>query len=210
MNGLKNREERAKALLLALGNLDEEDVRLAEPGRTVRWARGWGQAAAAAALLLVIGSAAAAALFTLPMDDGSTSGAEGSGMTSGMTSGAGSGESAAGGESMDGGSVPGGYTVRLLDEAALEAGETDPDALTGTSAVLTADGDTGALDGDPVALPEGMPVSDGLIYAPERQVFIAGSGGRYRLYPVCPEDWPDIQPGAEVSWTEAMALLKGD
>ena len=65
-------------------------------------------------------------------------------------------------------------------------------------------------NGDPVALPEGMPLSDGLIYAPGRQVFIAGSGGWYRLYPAHPEDWPDIQPGAEVSWTEALALLRGD
>ena len=131
-------------------------------------------------------------------------------MASGVTSGAVSGESAGGGESADGGVLPGSYTVLLLDEAALEAGETDPDALTGTSAVLTADGDTGTLDGDPVALPEGMPLSDGLIYAPGRQVFIAGSGDWYRLYPVCPEDWTDIQPGAEVSWTEALALLRGD
>ncbi len=205
MNDLEKREERAKALLLALGNLREEDVRLAE-GRQAPRARRWGQAAAAAAILLVIGSAAAAALFTLPMDGGSTSGAEGSGMTSGAVSGG----SAAGGESMDGGAVPGSYTVLLLDEAALEAGETDPDALTGTSAVLTADGDTGTLDGRLVTLPEGMPLSDGLIYAPGRQVFIAGSGGWYRLYPVCPEDWLDIQPGAEVSWTEALALLRGD
>lgn len=205
MNDLEKREERAKALLLALGDLREEDVRLAE-GRQAPRARRWGQAAAAAAILLVIGSAAAAALFSLPMDGGSTSGAEGSGMTSGAVSGG----SAAGGESMDGGAVPVSYAVLLLDEAALEAGETDPDALTGTSAVLTADGDTGTLDGDPVALPEGMPLSDGLIYVPGRQVFIAGSGDWYRLYPVCPEDWPDIQPGAEVSWTEALALLKGD
>ena len=73
-----NREERAFALLQALGDLNEEDVLRAEPGRGIRKRRNWGSVAAAAAFILVCGSVVGALYISWPMSggqSGSTSGA---------------------------------------------------------------------------------------------------------------------------------------
>ena len=63
-----NREERAFALLQALGDLNEEDVLRAEPGRGIRKRRNWGSVAAAAAFILVCGSVVGALYISWPME----------------------------------------------------------------------------------------------------------------------------------------------
>ena len=99
-----NREERAFALLQALGDLNEEDVLRAEPGRGIRKRRNWGSIAAAAAFILVCGSVVGALYISWPMgggQSGSTSGApptSTSGVTSGETGGAGSASGSDGAE----------------------------------------------------------------------------------------------------------------
>ena len=65
-----NREERAFALLQALGDLNEEDVLRAEPGRGIRKRRNWGSVAAAAAFILVCGSVVGALYISWPMTAG--------------------------------------------------------------------------------------------------------------------------------------------
>ena len=149
-----NREERAFALLQALGDLNEEDVLRAEPGRGIRKRRNWGSVAAAAAFILVCGSVVGALYISWPMDggqSGSTSGAppvSSSGVTSGETGGAGS---ASGSDGAEGSAAEETFTVYLLDEAALDAGETDFDALAGTAGTLAVSGDEAELDGEPVS-----------------------------------------------------------
>ena len=138
---------------------------------------------------------------------GSTSGApptSTSGVTSGETGGAGS---ASGSDGAEGSAAEETFTVYLLDEAALDAGETDFDALAGTAGTLAVSGDEAELDGEPVTLPEGMPLTDGLIYAPERQMFIARESGWFALYPAEPEDWPDVESGGRYSWEEVLEIL---
>ena len=207
-----NREERAFALLQALGDLNEEDVLRAEPGRGIRKRRNWGSIAAAAAFILVCGSVVGALYISWPMgggQSGSTSGAppvSSSGVTSGETGGAGS---ASGSDGAEGSAAEETFTVYLLDEAALDAGETDFDALAGTAGTLAVSGDEAELDGEPVTLPEGMPLTDGLIYAPERQMFIVRESGWFALYPAEPEDWPDVESGGRYSWEEVLAVLTG-
>lgn len=207
-----NREERAFALLQALGDLNEEDVLRAEPGRGIRKRRNWGSIAVAAAFILVCGSVVGALYISWPMgggQSGSTSGApptSTSGVTSGETGGAGS---ASGSDGAEGSAAEETFTVYLLDEAALDAGEPDFDALAGTAGTLAVSGDEAELDGEPVTLPEGMPLTDGLIYAPERRMFIVRESGWFALYPVEPEDWPDVEPGGRYSWEEVLAVLTG-
>ena len=207
-----NREERAFALLQALGDLNEEDVLRAEPGRSIRERRNWGSIAAAAAFILVCGSVVGALYISWPMSggqSGSTSGAppvSSSGVTSGETGGAGS---ASGSDGAEGSAAEETFTVYLLDEAALDAGETDFDALAGTAGTLAVSGDEAELDGEPVTLPEGMPLTDGLIYAPGRQMFIVRESGWFALYPVQPDDWPDVESGGRYSWEEVLAVLTG-
>ena len=207
-----NREERAFALLQALGDLNEEDVLRAEPGRSIRERRNWGSIAAAAAFILVCGSVVGALYISWPMgggQSGSTSGApptSTSGVTSGETGGAGS---ASGSDGAEGSAAEETFTVYLLDEAALDAGETDFDALAGTAGTLAVSGDEAELDGEPVTLPEGMPLTDGLIYAPGRQMFIVRESGWFALYPVEPEDWPGMESGGRYSWEEVLAVLTG-
>ena len=205
-----NREERAFALLQALGDLNEEDVLRAEPGRGVWKSRNWGSVAAAAAFILVCGSVVGALYISWPMgggQSGSTSGAppvSSSGVTSGETGGAGS---ASGSDGAEGSAAEETFTVYLLDEAALDAGETDFDALAGTAGTLAVSGDEAELDGEPVTLPEGMPLTDGLIYAPGRQMFIVRESGWFALYPVQPDDWPDVESGGRYSWEEVLEIL---
>ena len=207
-----NREERAFALLQALGDLNEEDVLRAEPGRSIRERRNWGSIAAAAAFILVCGSVVGALYISWPMgggQSGSTSGApptSTSGVTSGETGGAGS---ASGSDGAEGSAAEETFTVYLLDEAALDAGETDFDALAGTAGTLAVSGDEAELNGEPVSLPEGMPLTDGLIYAPGRQMFIVRESGWFALYPVQPDDWPDVESGGRYSWEEVLAVLTG-
>ena len=207
-----NREERAFALLQALGELNEEDVLRAEPGRGIRKRRNWGSVAAAAAFILVCGSVVGALFFSWPMgggQSGSTSGApptSTSGVTSGETGGA---SSASGADGAEGSAEKETFAVYLLDEAALDAGETDFDALIGTDGTLTVSGSEAELDGELISLPEGMPLTDGLIYAPERQMFIAREGGWFALYPAEPDDWPDVESGGRYSWEEVLAILTG-
>ena len=129
-----------------------------------------------------------------------------SGVTSGETGGAGS---ASGSDGAEGSAAEETFTVYLLDEVALDAGETDFDALAGTAGTLSVSGDEAELDGEPVTLPEGMPLTDGLIYAPERQMFIVRESGWFALYPVQPEDWPDVESGGRYSWEEVLAVLTG-
>ena len=207
-----NREERAFALLQALGDLNEEDVLRAEPGRSIRERRNWGSIAAAAAFILVCGSVVGALYISWPMgggQSGSTSGAppaSTSGVPSGETGGAGS---ASGSDGAEGSAAEETFTVYLLDEVALDAGETDFDALAGTAGTLAVSGDEAELNGEPVSLPEGMPLTDGLIYAPGRQMFIVRESGWFALYPVEPEDWPGMESGGRYSWEEVLAVLTG-
>ena len=79
----------------------------------------------------------------------------------------------------------------------------------GPAGTLAVSGDEAELDGEPVTLPEGMPLTDGLIYAPERQMFIVRESGWFALYPVQPEDWPDVESGGRYSWEEVLAVLTG-
>lgn len=197
----EDREKRAMELLQQMGELDPEDVLKAAPGAYRPQRRRWSSVAVAAALLLICGSAVV--MVSLPMDGGQTGG-----QTSGMPTVSSSGETGAAGSSAEGSSASFTLTVQLLDETAFEEGETDLTALLTGSATLTVDGDTGSVEGESFTLPEGVPLEDGLIFAPRWQLFLAQSGGYYQLYPVSPEDWPELESGSSYSWSEAVEILQ--